>query len=405
MNFLSCTPKSCSTLVALAFLFPGVPHGNPLHSADRPVFGQALIVGGGPDLRHNQAAIESNVRYVDRLLPNATPRRILFADGNPDRKEVLCEDENSKDYYRTPQISKIDGAAQRTQVHRELDTISERLSEKPKTPVLLYFTGHGSPNQEGEFDNNSYDLWGDDELSVKDLASSIKTFPEGAAVTLVMVQCFSGSFGNLIFQNGDPKQPLAKQNLCGFFACVSERMAAGCTPAVNEAYYKDFTSYFFAALTGKDRLGRPVIGADYNHDGRVEMDEAYAYTILHDDSIDTPVCTSDVYLRAFVKKPDAETLATPYSQIVRWSTPAQKAALEGLSVQLKMDGEDIPLQAYNEFAHINVQSMDSRDVHLIRFVRLCKSVVLAHELARTGTKEEKDGFRRLTQAEHGNPFL
>src|ERR1043166_1338504 len=30
---------------------------------------RVLIVGGGPDLANNQVAIESNVRYVGRLLP------------------------------------------------------------------------------------------------------------------------------------------------------------------------------------------------------------------------------------------------------------------------------------------------------------------------------------------------
>ena len=38
-------------------------------------------------------------------------------------------------------------------------------------------------------------------------------------------------------------------------------------------------------------------GADYNHDGRVGMDEAFAYSLIHDTSIDVPVCTSDIYLR------------------------------------------------------------------------------------------------------------
>ena len=53
-------------------------------------------------------------------------------------------------------------------------------------------------------------------------------------------------------------------------------MAAGCTPEINEAEYQDFSSHFFAALTGRDRVGRAVTGADYNQDRRVSMDEAFA---------------------------------------------------------------------------------------------------------------------------------
>ena len=38
---------------------------------------RVLIVGGGPALEHNQVAIESNVRYVTRLLPPGTPKTTL----------------------------------------------------------------------------------------------------------------------------------------------------------------------------------------------------------------------------------------------------------------------------------------------------------------------------------------
>ena len=146
-----------------------------------------------------------------------------------------------------------------------------------------------------------------------------------------MVECFSGGFGNLLFRGGDPAGPVTDKDLCGFFASIPNREAAGCTPEVNEANYRDFTSYFFAALTGKDRLGRPVTGADYDHDGRVGMNEAFAYALIHDVSIDTPTCTSDVFLRRFVKMPDSAVFATPYSNVLPWAAPAQRAALEGLS--------------------------------------------------------------------------
>src|SRR5262245_54512688 len=44
---------------------------------------RVLIVGGGPDLLNNQVAIESNVRYVGKLLPRNCTRTTLFADGDP----------------------------------------------------------------------------------------------------------------------------------------------------------------------------------------------------------------------------------------------------------------------------------------------------------------------------------
>src|SRR5688500_3122012 len=52
---------------------------------------EALIIGGGPAPQDNQVAIESNVRYLLRLLPNGAPRTVLFADGDPQSKSVLFE--------------------------------------------------------------------------------------------------------------------------------------------------------------------------------------------------------------------------------------------------------------------------------------------------------------------------
>src|SRR5262249_41817363 len=156
----------------------------------------------------------------------------------------------------------------------------------------------------------------------------------------------SGAFGNLIFEGGDPKGALAEREIAGFFATIKERVAAGCTSAVNEEDYHDFTSYFFAALTGRDRLGRRVTGADYNEDGRVGMDEAYCYTLCHDESIDIPVCTSDVFLRRYVPTKGAEQFQTPYSSVLAWATPAQRAALEALSAKLHRTGENRLAKAY-----------------------------------------------------------
>jgi hypothetical protein len=44
---------------------------------------QVLIIGGGPEKEANQVAIESNVRYVDRLLGKKTNRvhRAVFREG------------------------------------------------------------------------------------------------------------------------------------------------------------------------------------------------------------------------------------------------------------------------------------------------------------------------------------
>lgn len=324
---------------------------------------RALIIGGGPEPQHNQVAIERNVHYVSRLLPPGVPRITLFANGDPTARTVLYEEQAKPkapgedafailfespdeggatvERFRAPDLGHLDGPARRTAVVSAF----EQLKRTDAGPVLLYFTGHGSRARDGNYDNNDFDLWGE-RLSVRELAAHIASLPPDVPVTLVMAQCFSGAFGNLIFTGGDPSAGPADREIAGFFAATPERTAAGCTPEVNEADYHDFTSYFFAALSGQDRLGHSVTGADYNRDGRVGMDEAFAYSLIHDASIDVPVCTSDVFLRWAVRSSDEELFHTPYAAVRSWASPAQGAALDGLSTSLKLAGEQRLSEAY-----------------------------------------------------------
>jgi hypothetical protein len=328
-------------------------------------------VGGGPNLENNQVAIESNVRYLNRLLPQEIVRTTLFADGNVNNATVLADidtrkmpigerllrlalqdrdsSEASQTQFRKPHLGgRLDGPTKSREVAKTIEKIALEAEKNPKQQLFAYFTGHGSSDNQGD-ENNVFDMWGNEALTVRDMAKHIARLPAGMPVTLVMVQCHSGSFANLIFEGGDPRADVADRDIVGYFAAIKERPAAGCTSEVNEEEYRDFTSYFFAALTGVDRLGRKVTGADYNGDGRVGMDEAYCYTLAQDRSIDVPVCTSDIFLRRFVTISDTEVFRTPYSQIVEWATPGQKAALAALTKALGREtGEDRLQTAYRE---------------------------------------------------------
>lgn len=322
---------------------------------------QAILVGGGPDIDNNQAAIEGNIRYLNRLLPPQTPRTVLFADGNLQSETVLFDVESDArdranrlwkmifdskrsdpDAWvssRTPRLnSRLNGASNEKNVAQAFAQV------RSSTPLLAYFTGHGGQN-ERDSNNNSYNLWGDKELSVRELSRHIARLPRQTPVTLVMVQCYSGAFGNVLFQDGDPKKPLVERDIAGFFAATNDRMAAGCTSEVNEAEYHDFTSYFFAAATGRDRVGRAATGVDFNRDGRVGGDEAFAYALARDRSIDVPTNTSDVFLRRFVQVASSQRSSTRWSQLRAWATPSQRFAMDELSKELKLSGENRVSQA------------------------------------------------------------
>lgn len=390
-----------------ASLVGGIP---ALVTQNGPPKLRILMISGGPAPEWNQVAIESNVRYVHRLLPANTDERVLFADGSPEtssvRYRISGDDDHPKDGYRKPQLPRQDGATVDANIQTEIGTLVEAAKKSPKTPVLLYFTGHGS--QDPQNGVSEFDLWdpkGHATFQVPELSKLLDQFPKTTPIIVVMVQCHSGGFANLLFRQGDPDGEPADQHICGFFASVQERLAAGCTSAVNEAEYRDFTSYFFSALSGVDRSGKPAPSADYDHNGKIGMDEAYAYALLHDDSIDTPVCTSDAFLRRFVKTSDAEVFKTKYSDIRSWATPAQKAALDGLSKIIRHAGETQPAQAYARIRQTNLESEEAADVFNYRFVRLCKSIVLAHQVKTGSDHKLRRSFDDLRKAEAMNPLI
>ncbi len=365
---------------------------------------RALIVGGGPDRAHNQVAIESNVRYVSHLLPPRAPFHVLFTDGDLMSENVQFRLDDQRLDYRTPDLPRLDGPADPNRVRAEIDALAGEARAQPAGGVLLYFTGHGSPNARSGYADNAFDLWAGRVMTVRDLASALKTFPTSTPIALVMVQCYSGAFANVLFENGNPAGATIEQHVAGFFAATPQRTAAGCTPEINEADYRDFTSYFFAALSGVDRMGAPVSDADYDRDGRVGMNEAFAYSLLNDRSIDTPVCTSDAFLRRFVDLPDSEIFGLSYSKVLAWAGPAQLVALDGLSMYLNLDGETRLAAAYQASRRVRSNSSAPQDVRLLRFTELARSIVLAHALVEGGNEPLKTRYAELLKVESGNPL-
>ena len=99
-----------------------------------------------------------------------------------------------------------------------------------------------------------------------------------------------------VYNEGNPDRGLSKQARCGFFATVHDRPAAGCTPDIDETTYVEYSTYFWEAIAGHNRVNQPIEPPDYNEDGKISFDEAHAYTILHSDTIDLPINTSGEFL-------------------------------------------------------------------------------------------------------------
>jgi len=371
-----------------------------------------LVIGGGPSPFYNQVAIESNVRYIGKLVHAGDPFRVLFADGSlttksvrfiadtpsPETKVGPFSVPGSKNQYREPQLPRLDGPTLQDNVVKEITAFAG----DQKAPTLLYFTGHGSLARDLKV--SQFDLWNGGRYAVPDLVASMKAYGKNQPVTILMVQCHSSDFANVLYKDGDPKLGLAENRACGFFASISARVAAGCSPAVNEEYYKDFSSYFLAALTGQDRLGRPVEGADYDRNGKVGMNEAFCWSLVNDDSIDTPVCTSDVLLKQVAQMPDADVFQTPYKDALKWSTPAQRAALEALSEKLNLEGDGRLADAYKKYSGLGSEDMNSLPILGYRFVTLARSVVLGHAMSSNPDRALRGRYATLIKDEAANPL-
>jgi hypothetical protein len=113
------------------------------------------------------------------------------------------------------------------------------------------------------------------------------------------VQCYAGGFSHSIFHEADTDKGLADRPRCGFFSQVHDRVAAGCTPDVDEANYQEYSSFFWAALAGRTRLGAPVPRIDFDGNGVTSLDEAHAYAVIESDTVDIPLRTSDAFLQKY----------------------------------------------------------------------------------------------------------
>jgi len=326
-----------------------------------------LTIGGGGSPRNNQLSLERNVVFFRRTLADCgladAAHEVYFACGNerirdlqyldpktePPRANLLLarlldrgEDELYQS-YRPHELADLKGPANRKSLNDWFATTGARLADGDR--LFIYFTGHGGGGPRQAPRNTTMDLWLDGGMPVKEFVGLLDKLSPKVQVVLFMVQCHAGGFGDVIFKGADVGPVLAEATRCGFFATWPDRLAAGCTPDTAEENYKDYTTYFFAALSGRTRTGQPVTPPDYDRDGQTSMAEAHAFVLLNSDTIDIPMTTSDVLLRQFSKTKDAKTKdlvtgSTAFDQLLKLATPDRRAVLEGLSKQLELKGED-----------------------------------------------------------------
>ncbi|MBI3782833.1 MAG: redoxin domain-containing protein [Deltaproteobacteria bacterium] len=197
--------------------------------------------------------------------------------------------------YANSQLPGIDPQpATKAAIRTWFDGAKARLH--PGDTLLLYVTDHGTKNSE-HTDNNFIVLWGKEErLSVTELRELLDMLDPAVRVVMLMSQCYSGAFANLIDVHA--RSGIPNGNLCGFFSSTAERPAYGCYPENRGRNNVGHSFHFLQAL-----------GSTGN------FTQSHLQVLVTDASPDVPLRTSDEYLERLLHDASGNDDAT-YKQMV-----------------------------------------------------------------------------------------
>lgn len=328
---------------AMAALAGAVP-------ADAPAGGKAIVIGGGPRLGESQGQIEQNVLWLQELLPRLGYEvDMYFGIGNQPGDDVVYLDPiapedgpltalseifedpgSSRLRYKRHAVKDVLGSTREEELTPALEKTLAGLA--PGSQLLLVFNGHG-----GEGDNvyadNTLDLWGPSAITVEELDRVLDKAPDETTIRYVLPQCFSGGFSSLMYRPPGNRR-LSTQNRCGFMSQEAKRGAEGCQLDIENVEYRDYTTYFFAALAGRSRQGGPLASdPDLDRDGRVSLREAHWYTLRTAVSYDLSRSTSEVFLEDWEPRALRDVQVPDNTSSVYWRIAADVAARHGWSLK------------------------------------------------------------------------
>jgi hypothetical protein len=358
-----------------------------------------LVFGGGPSPASNEIALEKNILYFQRTLKalNYPPEQatVFFANGNNGQATVRYLDPQQNQQFKPPQIPYLQGASTPVNLKRSLQKLTQPRS--PGGPIFFYFTGHGHLNQNNP-DNNGLYLWGNLQVSVQQLGQMLDRLPPQKPFVTMMSQCYAGSFANLIYKAGDPKQGVALQTRCGFFATIKTETSVGCTPEVNEADYRDYSSSFYAGLSGRDRVGNAVSSADYNRNGWISFAEAHAFAKIDEKTTDLPISTSEVWLhQQFKNRIQSQFLTQPIARVIGTARPEQRYVIDQLTARFRFQAAQ---SFYENLKRIGYRSLaEEEQAYLTRLAMELENVGIEQRLRVTGQPATIATLDRLLKCE------
>ena len=273
-----------------------------------------MIVGGGPLPEESQVSIERNVIWIDGLTqtPGYAERRLLFTAGPEKVKDVIeqrrgdaalrrylplsrifGEQYDALSVFRANRLDRIDAPATAASVDRQL---AETLAALRGGDSLWFiYNGHGGM-ESSDPSENTLRLWNDSTLDARRFATLLRARPTNTVVRAFMPQCFSGGFASALALN--PESPSADhidRLQCGFYSVPANQESEGCTVSVDAGEYRDYSTFFFAALTGRTRQGEPL-AVETADGGPPTLLDAHRWAYVNGHSTDLPFTSSEYFL-------------------------------------------------------------------------------------------------------------
>jgi len=287
----------------------------------------ALLINGGSRPTVNYLShlhhLQDMVQLLERRGISRERIHVFSADGEDEAADLAVRDPRASGFWL------IEG----TKVGRQLrprtevtNTQWEGLSLRPATGralqkwfddtetilapgdrLLIFVTDHGTANTDDP-NNGAISLW-KEKLTVQELKQLISGLRSGVQAVMVMSQCYSGTFANVIYAD-DLAEPSGE--VCGFFSTTRDLRAYGCYP---EGRDRDRIGHAFHFIDALDRS--PTTAG------------AHLEVLYTDDTPDVPLRTSDLYMERVVSdEAEArglgfgvlvdELLAEAWSDRARW---------------------------------------------------------------------------------------
>ena len=284
----------------------------------KPLLGsqEVVIIGGGPTPKESEVSIFLNTEWIIHIINKHNPgliSNIFFTDGNDNGVDVRMQEYKSDDYKMLKPLAMVyDMDLENSYVYfssevapfvetTEINNVAEKLrdvfsSMGKDDELMLIFQGHGD-YKSFDTSENTLRLWNDTEMSVVQLEELMSLANPDSTIRFLLPQCFSGAFSKLIYKNAQVNHGMAFGKRCGFLAQNEHQGSEGCTASVNKDSYRDYSTYFFAAIANEMIDGKKLdSSADFNNDGAVTLKEAHEYTLSNAFSVDYSRSTSDDYL-------------------------------------------------------------------------------------------------------------